>query len=63
MLQVPLIKLSPIAAESDQAEKQALLIPLDVELYAADGSVISLQRGSIVHDWILLYNETFIDPI
>ncbi|MGF1705292.1 aminopeptidase N [Enterovibrio baiacu] len=28
---------------ADQKEKQALLIPFDVELYAADGSVIELQ--------------------
>ncbi|RXJ74296.1 aminopeptidase N [Veronia nyctiphanis] len=30
---------------ADQAKKQALLIPLDVELYAADGSVVALQRN------------------
>ncbi|PML77224.1 aminopeptidase N [Enterovibrio norvegicus] len=41
-------------ATADQKEKQALLIPFDVELYAADGNVIELQCngspvGNVLH--------------
>ncbi|MEZ8128183.1 aminopeptidase N [Enterovibrio norvegicus] len=41
-------------ATADQKEKQALLIPFDVELYAADGRVIELQCngnpvGNVLH--------------
>ncbi|MFD2176586.1 aminopeptidase N [Veronia pacifica] len=48
-LSLTVSQITPPAA--DQADKQALLIPLDIELYAADGSVIELQRnGEPVHN-------------
>lgn len=40
-------------ATADQKEKQPLLIPFDIELYAQDGSVIELQRNGQKVDNVL----------
>ncbi|PCE67233.1 aminopeptidase N [Salinivibrio sp. YCSC6] len=50
-------------ATADQAEKLPLYIPLDIELYRADGSVIELQRhGEPVHHILAVTEaeQTFI---
>ncbi|WP_407333072.1 aminopeptidase N [Enterovibrio sp. 27052020O] len=38
---------------ADQKNKQPLLIPFDIELYAGDGSVIELQRHGVTIDNVL----------
>ncbi|WP_028025612.1 aminopeptidase N [Enterovibrio calviensis] len=44
-------------ATADQKEKQPLLIPFDVEFYAADGHVIELQRNGSSVDNVLRVTE------